>query len=350
MNKKGFTLIELLSIIVLIGLIASLSFTVVTKKLRESKERLYNSLIADLKKSGEKYILDNEDLDKYHINTLCISLSTLQQKGFLEKGEIKDPRNKDVLNGYIQVKFDGKIYKYDYVDNCTEKIITPIAETILAKEKVKVSGSESGLYETTDSYIYKGTSPKNYIRFNNVLWRIVSIDKETMTIKIINTSDNQKSVTEDGFVKSLNDDFETGSTYNNVKDSIDTNSKWNIGKVNNKDSSQVLKTIEKQSNDYYTIGLLTVGEFIDASVDKNCYKTNDCASYLPSNKSYWLLNTTESNQEWYVSNGELDKATPASQIYHVYPVIQLKINSSISSTGQGTESDPYIVEDYTAQN
>lgn len=348
MNKKGFTLIELLTTLVVITIVFALSFTVITNKITESKEKLYNVLINDIEQAGRKYMLENYNSDKYHLNTLCVNLSTLQEKGYLEKGDIKNPKTKEEMRGSLEIKFnsDKNQYSYTYKETCTEKTVTPVSETIINNEDVKLTGPTDGLYETTDSYIFKGTDPNNHIKFSssNDDWRIISIDKETNLVKIINLSSTSTSYPEDGIITYLNNDFDSGSTYSDTKELINTNSKWNIGKIDDyKDSALSIKSQEKQSTEFHTIGLLSIGEYIDSSTNKDCYKTNNCSSYLPSDKKYWLLNSTTDNKLWYVDNNELKNETPNNQLYYIYPVLNLKLNTEV--TGTGTSLDPYIIKD-----
>lgn len=346
MNNKGFTLVELLSIIVIISFIAAFSFSVVTKKIKESKEKLYDSLINDIEEAGKKYMLQQEtSLDQYHTNTLCITIEQLQNAGHLEKGEIKNPKNNEVLSGFVQIQYDdnNNQYRYTYVDTCTPVSITPAFQTILDNENLKVINSTDGLYETSDSYVFKGTNPNNYIRFNSSLWRIVSIDKETNMVKIINLNGSQQTWQENGMIEYLNNDYTNGSTYSDeTKNLINNNSKWNAGKLDKIDSILSLKSQEKQVKEYHTIGLLNVSEYIDASLVNDCYLTNNCTSYLSKNSNYYLYNNTNDNKVWYVgSDNKLNTISPTSEtLYNLYPVLNLKLKTNISN-GDGTELSPY---------
>ena len=347
MKKKGFTLIELIMVIVIISVVAMISFQTITKKINQSKEKAYNIQFNNFKDSAKNYMLENKSDDKYHLNTICISLKALQNKGYLKKGELKNPKTNEVIDrskNYIKVKYnlEKNQYEYDFTDNCTEEKLTLASTKIIESEDVKINSETDGLYEQTDAYVYKGVNPNNYIEFNNKIWRIVSIDKETMKIKIINLEDNQQEVKENGFIKDLNSLYETGTTYSEkIKEKIDENSKWNQGVVDSLDSSQVVKSLEKQSNDYNTIGLLNVGEYLDSSLDKECYNKNECSSYLSLGKNYWLLNKTSDNKTWYISDeNKIEKAEEKSQLYNIYPCLYLKLDTQIKS-GTGTKTDPY---------
>ena len=344
-KNKGFTLVELITVIVVIAVISLIAIRNVSSKINSSKNKAYDIQVNNIKAAAKKYMLENTDDDKYHLNTTCITIKMLQNKGYLEKGNIKNPKegkNFDVNKNYVKAEydFDKSQYVYEFTDSCENKNVIPVSETILKNNPIKIINKEDGLYETTDSYVFRGANPNNYINFNNKKWRIVSIDKETMMIKIIDLSDNQKQISENGIIKDLNDDFETGTTYNTNREKINTNSKWNSNVIKELDSSLTIKSVEKQSNSFNTISLLTLGEYVDASLDKDCYKTNNCTSYLLTGKTYWLLNQTNDNNQWYVNNNKLESTTTDSKLYNVYPCLYLKLNTEISS-GNGTIETPY---------
>ena len=238
MKKNGFTLIELITVIVVIAIIAMISFQAVTSKINKSKERAYNVQVSNIKDAAKKYMLENEVDDPYHLNTMCISLSDLQNKGYLENGEIKNPKtnkNYDLKKYEVTVKYnlEKNQYEYNFTDMCVASEIIPASKKIIENNEIKITNNSDGLYETTDSYVYRGPNPNNYIEINSKLWRIVSIDKETMMMKIINLEDNLMQVPENGFIEELNEDFKNGTTYNeSFKEKINTNSKWNQGIVN----------------------------------------------------------------------------------------------------------------------
>lgn len=349
-NNKGFTLIELLSVIVIIAIITSITFRVVTNEINKSKNNLYETQISNIIDASKKYMLENPNIDKYHINTICKSISVLQDNGYLDKGKIVNPKTDEdmVAKGYkFKVKFDSSTnqYVYDVTDTCIESIKIPVSEKIIKEVDIKISRKEDGLYETNDAYIYRGINPNNYIKLNNNLWRIISINKETMMVKIINLNGSQYTWQDSGIVKILNSEFDEGTTYNSIKENININSKWSKNLLSKLDSAMTIKSIEKQSNDYQTIGLLTVGEYIDASLDSECYKKNNCNSYLNNEKNYWLLNQTINGENWYINNsGNINYVKPSSeQLYYGYPVLYLKIDTEIKS-GIGTREEPYILK------
>jgi len=348
-NKKGFTLVELITVIVIIAVVSVIAVRTVTSKIKKSTERAYNIQVNNIEAAAKKYMLENSNDHKYHLNTLCITIKMLQDKGYLDKGNIKNPKtseNFDVDKNYVKVQYNLETnqYEYTFTDACTYKEVTPASETILSNNSIKITNKDDGLYETTDSYIYRGVNPNNYIKFNNETWRIVSIDKESMMMKIVNLNYNPKTISEEGILKDLNNDFATGTTYNDtIKEKINSNSKWNSGVISKLESAQSLKSLEKQSNSFNTVSLLTVGEYVDASLTKNCYSNNTCNSYLSTKLNYWLLNNTEDNKNWYVTNeNKLSSVAVGTQEFNVYPCIYLKLSTQIEGTG--TVDSPYTLK------
>lgn len=346
MNNKGFTLVELITVIVIISIISLISFQSISKKVNNSKQKLYETQVFNLQEAAKKYILENPKvMDENHLNTVCVSIETLQDKKYIEKGVIKNPLTKTVMDGKIEVSYDedNNQYKYLYNEACTDLIVVPAYKHILANTTAKVVGTTNGLYETTDSYVYRGMNPNNYIKLNNKIFRIVSIDKETGMLKLINFDSNQVIWTSN-LLTNINEELNVStSAYNYLADYVNKNSKWNIGKIDKLESYDVVKSIEKETQDYKTIGFLNVSEYIDASTNRTCYKTNTCNSYLNNNTNYWLINKTTSDYIWIInSSGEIKNINPTNQLYNAYIVVSLNINKQIS-TGDGTLANPFIL-------
>lgn len=347
-KNRGFTLIELLSVILILAIVFSIAFQIVTSRIEKSKEKLYNVQVNNIIEASKKYMLENSNLDKNHVNTLCVELTELQEKGYLEKGKIENPKvdNEDMTKTHVvKIKFDEENNQYDYklTEICTAVTKVPIGETIINSVNIEVVRNNAGLYETNDAYIYRGMNPNNYINFNGTAWRIVSIDKETMMVKIVNLNGDSYNWQENGIIDNVNDEFTTGSKYDNVRDYISINSKWEKNNIDTLESALTVKSIEKQIKSYSTIGLLTVGDIIDASLDSECYIDNSCNSYLNTGKKYMLFNKTSTGSSWYLENGKiLNKVATNNDQFYGYPVLYLKLSTPITG-GNGTLETPYII-------
>ncbi len=352
MNKKGFTLIELLTIIILLAVIATLSFKIVTTSINEAKERSYNTLIARFKVATKKYLLE-QDVDPEMTNQLCISLKELQNKGYLETKPIKNPKTGEKFNldnVGMSAKFNDSTKQYDlqlYVGgNCTQVTNqTTLYSKILDTQTIAPSSGD-GLYETNDSYVFKGSNPNNYIWLNETnssektRYRIVSLNKDDKLIKIVDTTGDNTSVA--NLTAAVDTTFK--SKYNSFMDKIAENAKWNSGNITDLSSYKSVLSQEKMSNSYQTISLLTLSDYIGASLNSKCYKSNNCNSYLKLSNSYWLVTSSGSGYHWYVnsSTGAVQSVNFNNYTYRKNPAFYLNEHVQFKS-GDGSATNPYTL-------
>lgn len=378
MRKKGFTLIELLAVIIVIAIVSLIIFPVVTKQITKSKQDLYNIQVENIIKAAKDMVLDNRDLlDENHIVPTLISVeemqSTTNKEGvsYLEEGVIKSPLDQSSMNGTVVITYDeaSKGYIYEYQEKSKAElstlIVTPAAKTIIAKNSIHTNEEESGLFEdvSTNEYIFKGESPANFIKIGTGMWRIISIDKDTYTMKVAYTTRNDKdswgtvssnnsfSNTELNIYKALNSSF-----YNTLSDSIKSliveNNKWNIGAVSGTitEVKKLIQSEEKSETFNANIGLLTVSDYANATYTLSCRKDftqGICATtnYLVLDKEYFLLNTVKGfEQVWTVSPNTENAISKTSfeTFKAIIPVMNLKATAEISG-GSGTTDNPYVL-------
>ena len=149
LNNKGFTLIEVLAVIVILGVLATITVPTVSNVIKQNEENSYKNLQKSIIAAAKIYISDN----KYNItlsacdsnnerniikikedNTIekqitdsKIPIELLVESGDLNDGNINivDPKNKnkklDLANNHIVVKFDctTKKFKYPKPENVT---------------------------------------------------------------------------------------------------------------------------------------------------------------------------------------------------------------------------------------
>ena len=118
MKKKGFTLAELLGVITLLGLLALIVIPIVDKTLKEGKDDLYESQIKMIEASAQMWGNDNLDLLPENIGTGYVTLSTLQDSGYLDE-EIKNTKTGKSFEGSLQIKITGHgtYYTYEVMDD-----------------------------------------------------------------------------------------------------------------------------------------------------------------------------------------------------------------------------------------
>lgn len=202
-----------------------------------------------------------------------------------------------------------------------------------------------GLYELNNGFVFKGTNVNNYLEYSGYLFRIISID-ENNNIKLIteesltNLAWGIEKTYEKSYIKSwLNgEENNEGIFYKSLNNPtnylVDTN--FCIQTVNE-------KAKECKENITDKIGLLSLGEYKEAGGTK---------SYLHTNNTWWLSNTSEEGI-WYVySNGNINDVIKMGKDYYSYgvrPVITLKGNLSLIS-GDGSKENPYKIENENSNN
>ena len=207
-------------------------------------------------------------------------------------------------------------------------------------------------------YFYKGVNPKNYITFNNELWRIISIECDG-TIKII----KQKSIgnyewdsdwlTDWARPSSLNT-YLNNTYYNNL--TIDAQNMivthdFGIGSIQEENND-----LENQIDDENSIkwsgkvGLISVSEYLRINSNDKCtslYSNNinqsECknTNWLFNSDNKWTI-SSNSSIVFYLGNGFIHYGWDSSDSYAVHAVVYL--SSSIKITGgDGSQSNPYQI-------
>ena len=376
--KKGFTLIELLCVIVIIAIVSGIVFPIVLGNINKSKDELLKVQIKDIESSAKKWALANlNDLDKYHINDIYVSLVYLKDKDYLEKDILLNPKTKEEMNGCVLVKynFDQKQYTYNYNEtDCTDNF-EPESETpyIIYKSALEdadtthaakpfyqvlldpdndgyldlyADGEElPGLYDLEDAYVFRGGLDElhNYVTYAGHNWRILSISKDDYSIKLIGTSRN-------GLWSS-----EVATDYANVEQFSDINlnnallkKEWKNGEISSTTTSlRDVKSALEASTINKDIGLLSIADYASAAYhcgenifDGSC-NTNNYLYSMFNNNSAWTMNTN-GNKIWYINQaGAVALETSNVGNYALYPVIQIPVSVYLSNDGNGSENLKY---------
>ena len=268
-----------------------------------------------------------------------------------------------------------------------------------------VVDSGDGLYKDIyeeGRYFYKGANPNNYIKFNNELWRILSVEADG-TIKIILlqynidllvTFDNSSSCdiiafkykNENNVIKKNKNLFETSYSINNIiytappigtgcnkwdrrafsnvylnetylpnlldNDKIVSHD-WEIGEVvdNNNDlENQILKENSKIWNG--KIGLISISEYLRGNIN-----VDECGSYKLNNSNidkckktnwlssgqYWLISPVsgELYSSYIIFEGKIGLGPTFRDDIYLRPALHLK--SDITLQGTGTEQEPFVI-------
>ena len=357
--------------LVIIGFLILLFVVLYLSSLVNQKKNFtYEQVEEVLKNAAISYFADYPDsLPKTEKQVMKIDDSTLVNAGKMR--DLSTYVDKGVAcSGYVEVRKRDKDYIYTPYLNCGDSYTSTKLSTALTK---KVVTSGYGIYKMDGEYVFRGEKVNNYVQLDNSLWQAVKVT-EGGNVFLIRYGESYYSVPWD-------------NRYNNEE-------KYNIG-INNYNSSRIKEaltglyngdtSIEKDpilsSNDkaklvafdlciakrsmdsvanYNAIecaekvdnvklGLLTVSDYIRASIDNNCTNADSKScqnyNYLNGKVEYWLVtaNPADSFHAYSVSSSGVIKNSFTNDYAFVRPVIQIN-NSTMINGGDGSLENPYTVK------
>lgn len=107
--KNGFTLIELLGVIIILGILTTITVVSVNSIISDSKTTLNKSQIATIEKAAESYYL-KEGMNE---NVECVNISDLKDKGYFT-GDVIDLSSKEEIPGSVKISLEGNMYSFTY--------------------------------------------------------------------------------------------------------------------------------------------------------------------------------------------------------------------------------------------
>lgn len=221
--------------------------------------------------------------------------------------------NITTINGFnTNNKSDIYFIKYIYKDNDNiysniRKVESVKAYTLYAAITKNDISKYYGSLEENDNKIYvTGINPNNYLMYSNILFRIVSIDKNNRNVTII---------TEEGLTSLLPN--------NDVYDYLNNNFLNTLVNIN--------YLVKNSDNNY--VGLLTKEDY---NMTYKAILPN--TGYLVKDKDWLILDEDISVVN---SRGEIKKIS-LNQEKLIRPVINLK--GEVIVTGNGTIKNPYIIK------
>ena len=310
----------------------------------------------------EYYSTRKNKLPKEEDSTIKVTIGTLVDAELLK--EIKDPNNKEqTCEGYVEVTKVGEEYSYLPFLTCEENYEPKYLTDVIKNSKIDEYGN--GVYEIDGEYVYRGDDVKNYVSFNNQLWRIVKVDNEG-DIKLVLATFTEESYSWDTAYNSereetvgittnyLNTDIR--KTLNNYYETnFDKDAKAKIvskdlcvGKYIENDSFSKEKECSITKKDE-KIGLLTATDYKNASLDEKCLtlESKECMNYnyLSDDEHFstWLLNSSSENSYMVYFVSRRLEETYASSEQLINPVVYIT-GKSIITEGEGTNENPYIIK------
>lgn len=314
----------------------------------------------DIANAAKAYYEKNPALlPKENYDSATVSVSTLVANGY-----ISSDKEGATCPSYAMVTNMNGTYSYTPFIRCNTNTAT--TTTLMSKLTANMTNTGSGFYNDNGKFIFKGENPNNYVKFGDLLWRIIGLD-ENNNIKMIYSDvyidyyewDNRYNIDvhED---KGINE--YVSSEKSRIKEYLDTffSNELNIDKFT---AERIARTTKFNTcigkADITTgninicnetinsrIATLTIDDYLNASLDDLCSIDNtvNCRNYNYLNLDGWTINATSANtyQAYFIDK---DKGLYAVDTYiraAVRPVIALK-NDVIYASGSGTMLDPYMI-------
>lgn len=111
--RRGFTLVELIVVIVILGLLALVSFPAVTKVIDDSKNDAYSDQVKVIEKSAKAWGVEHPTLLPSS-GCVKVKVSTLVSNGYISSGTPKNPKNNTDMNGAVKISLIDSKYNYVY--------------------------------------------------------------------------------------------------------------------------------------------------------------------------------------------------------------------------------------------
>ena len=153
LKMLGFTLIELLAVIIILGVLSLITYPIIDKSVKSSKEQALKRTIENIEEAAYNYSIENDI--GYPIERKELYLSEIQSKGYLNN-KIINPVTNEEMQGCVWYYWDESInqYSFEYDSECvkidTEPIINITYDTSLinnngwAKEDIAVTITGNG--------------------------------------------------------------------------------------------------------------------------------------------------------------------------------------------------------------
>ena len=157
MKNKGFTLIEILAVIVLLGIIALISYPSVKKWIDESKQALYKEQIELIEDSLRNYASNNLLSLPEEDAVITFALGQIKESGNMQI-EVKNPKNNKCFSNesLLTITRRNKSYIYDIKD-----LIDVKCEEIEDAPVIKLNGKPIEHITVGDTYVDKGATAKS---------------------------------------------------------------------------------------------------------------------------------------------------------------------------------------------
>ena len=330
-----------------------------------SRNLKYDDIETKMREAAIKYYKKNENMLPAEGQSVEVDAVTLANDKYMKP--LSKLKKKVSCTGRVVVKkVNGNFIYAPYLD-CGENYRTKKLSDVVLSEIVS---SGSGLYEMNDQYVFRGEKINNYIQLDKQLFRIVKVTRENEMLIIPVIQKNRISYSWDNRYnaeRSYNygvNDYRISRVYDqlqalyNAKDNVWLSDKDKeklssfslcIGKRDEKDTNNSNQLECSDILENQMIGLLSVSDYKNASIDSNCYNPTNKAcqnyNYLKTDFNWWTVSASSKNsyQVIYINGNGYAEVTNASSTKVLRPVFMLGSHVMVKD-GDGSEANPYTLK------
>lgn len=352
----------------IIGGLVILFLVVFLVSLFSKKQYSYDDIEKVMQTAAVQYFKNNKDKLPANENQMVeIDVATLVSNEYM-KEMIKYTGEDLTCTGKVSVQTNGDEYLYTPHLDCGDQYVTqPFYQVIT--EKTVTQGY--GLYEANGSYVFRGEDVDNFIQLDQSLWRIVKVTSDHKIVLTLSDRINESKPWDNRYnqnakynagineysasriKKSLQEYYNSADEYKAILTDNDRSrltkfdlcvAKRDVNNGSKDNSVECTQTLADQK-----IGLLTVSDYINASLDAACVTSTSFScqnyNYLVTDFEWWLSTAVNGTtaQVFGVDSSGIVQASTASSYMQLRPVVVLS-ESVLYKSGKGTLNKPYKIK------
>ena len=111
--KRGFTLVEMIGAIVILSIIALITYPIIRNSFNQSKANLSDEQIASLEEVTRIWATKNSD-ELSEVTPRYVTIEELKLSGLVENKTIVSVDSDDEIKGCIKIYYENNKYNYKY--------------------------------------------------------------------------------------------------------------------------------------------------------------------------------------------------------------------------------------------
>ena len=165
-KKRAFTLIELMAVVIILGVISTITVTAINYTIARAKEKLYTEQISRLEAGAKEWSVNNTALlPTVDAELTFFSIQRLKDEGVINAENVVDPRTNQELTGCLTIQYNNSYqqYLYDYIDSdCS--VVSAAYEPVIT-----LTTGDTQFTEVNGIFVVPEATAKDYAGRNLVL-------------------------------------------------------------------------------------------------------------------------------------------------------------------------------------